>query len=115
VLIEFESLVGGFEMPVLPVNSICTIESHLVAFHRQLSTNGGAQKIPNPTQNVLPYCSSTHRLSEHAVNVLTDLTSTFRDMLDMIANPTGRAKIEKYLDQEADAAITFWQEEYLAE
>lgn len=102
-------------MPVIPVDSIKGVPTALLAFHRRLSTSTSYPKPGNPARSLLPYCSERHALSEHVVNVLTDVTSGFRDMLDKMSNPTERAALEEYLDAEATTAISFWITEYLVD
>ncbi|KAI1459064.1 hypothetical protein F4805DRAFT_473727 [Annulohypoxylon moriforme] len=106
---------GEFEMPIIPVNSIEAVPSSLMAFHRQISTSKGPRRIVNPAQTLLPYCSYGPRLSEHAVNVLTDITSDMRSLLDMTTTPVGRMKIIDLLEDDSEGAISFWEKEYMVE
>ncbi|RYO89057.1 hypothetical protein DL764_008635 [Monosporascus ibericus] len=80
-----QDLIGSFEMPAVPVDSVQAVPTTLFALRRQL------------------------------INVLTDVTSGFHDMLDKMSNPTGRAQLADYLDMDTEKVISFWSEEYLAE
>ncbi|KAI0890045.1 uncharacterized protein GGS22DRAFT_183395 [Annulohypoxylon maeteangense] len=106
---------GEFEMPVIPVNSVQMVPNSLMAFHRQISTSSGPRRMASPAQTLLPYCSYGPRLSEHAVNVLTDITSDMRDLLDMMTIPDGRTKIIDLLEDESEGAISFWEKEYMVD
>ncbi|KAI1382103.1 hypothetical protein F4677DRAFT_439904 [Hypoxylon crocopeplum] len=108
-------LVGEFEMPVIPVSSVEAVPTSLMAFHHQISTNSGPRMMSNPAQTLLPYCSDRPPLPEHAVNVLTDITSSVRDLLDTTLTPAGQTKITAYLGNDSSSAISFWEEEYLVE
>ncbi|KAI1208895.1 uncharacterized protein F4807DRAFT_137307 [Annulohypoxylon truncatum] len=106
---------GDFEMPVIPVNTVEAVPNSLVAFHRQISTSSGSRRMANPAQTLLPYCSYGPRLSEHAVNVLTDITSGIRDLLDIMTTPVGRTKVLDLLENDSEGAISFWEQEYVVE
>ncbi|KAI1779903.1 hypothetical protein F4818DRAFT_157969 [Hypoxylon cercidicola] len=100
-------LVGEFEMPVIPVNSVQAVPTNLMAFHRQISTGSGSPKTANPAQSLLPYCSDRPPLPEHAVNVLTDITSNIRDLLDTASTPAGQIKMAEFLGDSSQSAISF--------
>lgn len=102
-------------MPIVPINSPEAVPSTLMALHRQLSTSGGSRRVANPAQTLIPYCSDRPPLSEHAVNVLTDITSNIRDLLDMMSTPTGREKAIEFLGNDSENAMSFWTKEYLIE
>ncbi|KAI2614636.1 uncharacterized protein GGS25DRAFT_472525 [Hypoxylon fragiforme] len=106
---------GNFVMPIVPINSPEAVPSTLMALHRQLSTSGGSRRVANPAQTLIPYCSDRPPLSEHAVNVLTDITSNIRDLLDMMSTPTGREKAIEFLGNDSENAMSFWTKEYLIE
>ncbi|KAL7629424.1 hypothetical protein AAE478_000944 [Parahypoxylon ruwenzoriense] len=108
-------LVGELEISVVPVNSISAVPASLMAFHRQISTSGGPRKFTNPTQTLLRYCSDKPPLSEHAVHVLTDITSGFRGVLDAVSTPAGRMEMTEFLGDDSERTISFWAKEYLVE
>ncbi|KAI2468083.1 hypothetical protein F4781DRAFT_432778 [Annulohypoxylon bovei var. microspora] len=107
---------GEFEMPIIPVNSVQAVSNSLMAFHHQISTSNGSRRIASPVQALLPYCSDRRSLSEHAVNVLTDITSDIRDLLNAMSAPARQTKIIELMESDdAEGAISFWAEEYLVE
>ncbi|KAI2629826.1 hypothetical protein GGR54DRAFT_636010 [Hypoxylon sp. NC1633] len=108
-------LVGKSEMPVIPVDSVQAVPTSLMTFHRQMCINSGPQRTANPAQALLPYCSDRPPLPEHAVNVLTDITSGIRDLLDTISDSEGQAKLAGFLGNDSENAISFWDKEYLVE
>ncbi|KAK6954494.1 hypothetical protein Daesc_004461 [Daldinia eschscholtzii] len=108
-------LVDEFEIPIIPANTIQDVSTNLTAFHRQIGISNKPRKVANPVQTLLPYCSGGQLLSEHAVNVLTDLTSSFRDLVEAASTQTGQAKIVEFLGDDAESLISFWAKEYLVE
>ncbi|KAI1630564.1 hypothetical protein F4809DRAFT_274929 [Biscogniauxia mediterranea] len=100
-------LVVDREMPILPVDSVATVPTTLMTFHRQLGSSGRTPNATNPVRTLLPFCSDTQPLSEHAVNVLTDITSNLRDLLEKASDPTSQAKISDYFDSEAHKIVSF--------
>ncbi|KAI1134565.1 hypothetical protein F5Y05DRAFT_209307 [Hypoxylon sp. FL0543] len=106
---------GEFEMPVIPVNAISEVPTNLMAFHRQVSTSDRSRRMDNPAQTLLPYCSDRPPLSEHAVNILTDITSGMRDLSEAISTAVGQKRILEYMGSESESVISFWAKEYLVE
>ena len=106
---------GNFEMPVIPVHEAAAAPRALQVLHQRLSTSRSQPRTPNPARTLLKYCSDKPPLSEHTVNVLTDITTGFRDMLDGMSTPSGRSKLEEYLDEDAERTMAFWREEYLVD
>ncbi|KAI0141058.1 hypothetical protein F4776DRAFT_545335 [Hypoxylon sp. NC0597] len=106
---------GEFEMPIIPVNSVSDVPTNLMAFHRQISTSDRPRRMENPARTLLPYCSDKPPLPEHAVNVLTDITTGMRDLLDMISTPAGQTRVLEYLGNDSESAVSFWAKEYLVE
>ncbi|KAI1764756.1 hypothetical protein GGR53DRAFT_465999 [Hypoxylon sp. FL1150] len=108
-------LIGEFEMPVIPVNSVQAVLPNLMAFHHHFSTSSGPQKTADPARDLLPYCSEKPPLPEHAVHVLTDITSNTRDLLETVSTPAGQMKTAEFLGDNAGNVISFWTEEYAIE
>ncbi|KAI5927776.1 hypothetical protein F4810DRAFT_706519 [Camillea tinctor] len=108
-------LVVDREMPIVPVDSVATVPTTLMTLHRQLGSSSRTPNATNPIRDLLPFCTDTQPLSEHAVNVLTDTTSNLRDMLEKASHPTLQVKMSDYLGSEARKMVSFWKEEYLVE
>ncbi|KAI1385061.1 uncharacterized protein F4822DRAFT_382082 [Hypoxylon trugodes] len=109
------SLVGEFEMPIIPVSSIQAVQPNLMAFYHQISSGSRAPRTTNPAQSLLPYCSDRPPLSEHAVNVLTDITSSMGTLLDTVSTPAGQTEIATFLENDSESIVSFWAKEYLVE
>ncbi|KAI0135435.1 hypothetical protein F4814DRAFT_22483 [Daldinia grandis] len=108
-------LVDGFEMPIVLANSVQDVSVNLIAFHRQISISNRSRRTANPVQTLLPYCSDGQPLSEHAVNVLTDLTSGFRDLVEAVSTQAGQMKMAEFLGSDSKSIASFWANEYLVE
>ncbi|XXG94569.1 hypothetical protein Hte_000826 [Hypoxylon texense] len=108
-------LIGEFEMPIIPVDTVQAMPTNLMAFHRQISTSSGHRKTANPARSLLPYCSDRPPLPEHVVNILTDITSNIRGLLETASTPTGQMKMAEFLGDSSETAISFWAEEYVVE
>ncbi len=55
-------------------------------------------------------------LAEHTVNILTDTTSGFRDLLDKLSsNPVFESEIAQLLGDDADKLKSFWADDYLVD
>ncbi|KAI1649741.1 uncharacterized protein F4817DRAFT_313465 [Daldinia loculata] len=108
-------LVDEFEIPIILVNSVQDVSINLMAFHRQISISNGSRRTANPVQTLLPYCSDGQLLSEHAVNVLTDLTSNFRDFVGAASTQAGQMKMAEFLGSDSQGIASFWANEYLVE
>ncbi|KAI2640435.1 hypothetical protein GGS26DRAFT_586437 [Hypomontagnella submonticulosa] len=104
-----------FRMPIIPVHSVQAVSTNLMSFQRQICTNNGPRRIANPAQALLPFCSDRQLLSEHAVNVLTDITTDVRDLLEMASTQSGQTRMVEYLGSDSERAISFWAEEYLVD
>lgn len=94
-------------MPIIPVDSVQAMPTNLMAFHRQISTSSGHRKMGNPARILLPYCSDRPPLSEHAVNILTDITPNIRGLLDTASTPAGQMKMAEFLGDDSQSAISF--------
>lgn len=105
-------LLDGLEIPAIHVSCVTTAPTAITGFYNQLVAGAGSRTRPDPARSLLPYCSDTRRIPEHAVNVLSDVTTGFKDLVDKVATPEGRRELEGYLGEDAHGIIRFWQEEY---
>ncbi|KAI1804089.1 hypothetical protein F4811DRAFT_553266 [Daldinia bambusicola] len=113
--LQLDLINDELEIPIIPANSVQDVLTNLMAFHRQISISNRSRKAVNPVQTLLPYCTEGQLLSEHAVNVVTDLTSSFRDLAEAASTHAGQAKIVEFLGSDAASIISFWAKEYLVE
>ncbi|KAI1739350.1 hypothetical protein F4680DRAFT_449096 [Xylaria scruposa] len=107
-------LVGNWELPVIPVPSVATVEGSLATLRHQLMTT--SRKPPGPASRLLPFCSDREPLANHSVNVLTDVTSDFRDLMDKLSSdPMFESEIALLLGPDAEKMRSFWIDEYLVD
>ncbi|OTB06663.1 hypothetical protein M426DRAFT_105677 [Hypoxylon sp. CI-4A] len=104
-----------FEIPLIPVNAVEDVAPVLKAFHGQVGANNGPRRVANPAQTLLPYCSDNPPLPQHAVNILTDVTSDVRGLLETMSSAYGQKKIVDFLGNESENAISFWAKEYVVD
>lgn len=115
------SLQDKFDIPLVPLQAIEHLPSTLQRFHRQFLLSDTANRrtqtrTPDngPVQILLPYSGLSPPLREHSVNVLTDLTISFADLVNKTSTPAGRMELVDYLgEEEAQRVIVFWSQEYL--
>ncbi|KAI2635916.1 hypothetical protein GGS21DRAFT_489631 [Xylaria nigripes] len=109
-------LVGNWELPIIPVESIAAVPAGLVTLKRQLVSPVTGQKSPNAASSLLPYCSDTGLLAEHTVNVLTDTTTGFSDLLVKLSSDVVfESEVVPLLEQDANRLRNFWTNEYLVD
>ncbi|KAI0452773.1 hypothetical protein F5B21DRAFT_482266, partial [Xylaria acuta] len=105
-------LVGNWELPVIPVGSVAAVEASLATLRHQLMA--ASRKPPGPASSLLPFCSDREPLAKHTINVLTDVTSDFRDLLDKLSsNSVFESEIAPLLGPDAEKLKSFWMDEYL--
>ncbi|KAI0428824.1 hypothetical protein F5Y09DRAFT_277690 [Xylaria sp. FL1042] len=109
-------IVGRWELPVIPVDSVAAVPASLVAIQSQLPSRAANRKPPSPASQLLPFCSDGVPLAEHTVNILTDTTSGFRDLLNKLSsNAMFESEIAQLLGDDADKLRNFWAEDYLVD
>jgi hypothetical protein len=105
-------LMGGLEMPVIPVPSVEAVLPTVTAFCRQFAPQETSFSRTRTAHDLLSHCTDTSQpLSEHATNILSDITSSMRDMVDKVTTEEGQRLFAEYLGDEAERVIRFWQEE----
>lgn len=114
-----------FDIPIVPLRNIEELPATMHKFHRSFlqSENATRQNLTEAQlqgsgigaiESLLPYCALMPPLSEHTVNLLTDLTMGFADLSNKTRHEAGRAEILEFLgDEEANRVIDFWTHEYL--
>ncbi|KAI0442458.1 hypothetical protein F4803DRAFT_369910 [Xylaria telfairii] len=107
-------LIGNWELPVIPVKSVAAIETSLATLRHQLMAT--SRKPPGPASSLLPFCSDREPLSNHTINVLTDVASDFKDLLDKLSsNSVFESEIAPLVGPDADKLRCFWTDEYLVD
>ncbi|RYC62225.1 hypothetical protein CHU98_g4001 [Xylaria longipes] len=107
-------LAGNWDLPVIPVESVAAVEASLATLRHQLMT--ASRKPPGPASSLLPFCSDREPLANHTINILTDVTSDFRDLLDKLSsNSVFESEIAPLLGPDAEKLKNFWTDEYLVD
>ncbi|KAI1190937.1 hypothetical protein F5B17DRAFT_7928 [Nemania serpens] len=107
-------LIGNWELPVIPVESVDAVPASLEALKRQLGCPVVSPKLPSPTTSLLPFCSYGTPLADHTVNLITDTTSGFRDLISKISSNTlFDSEIAPLLGEDAHKLRKFWTGDYL--
>ncbi|KAJ8125493.1 hypothetical protein O1611_g8146 [Lasiodiplodia mahajangana] len=109
-------LIGKWELPIIPVDSVAAVPASLLTLRRELIAAHASPKTPNPAISLLPFCSDRGRLAEHSVNILTDTTSGFKDLLGKLSSDSQFAsEITGLLGEDAEKLKGFWKEDYLVD
>lgn len=117
-------MMDKFEIPLIPLSSTQELPSTLARFHKQhvdrITSSQQPRALSNQAQStmqvLLPHCALKPRLSEHAVNILSDITTGCADLADKVRTEEGRELLREYLGPEdAGRVIMFWSYEYTFE
>ncbi|KAI0417509.1 hypothetical protein F5X98DRAFT_340338 [Xylaria grammica] len=109
-------LVGKWVLPIIPVESIAAVPASLVAIHRQLPSPSPDKRKPSPAIHLLPFCSNREPLVEHTVNILTDMTSGFGDLLERLSsNSEFESELVQLLGEDGDKLKSFWASDCLVD
>jgi hypothetical protein len=110
-------LVGKWTLPIIPVESVAAVLTTLAILQRQLVPEATNRKASSPASTILPFCTDDKQsLAEHTVNVLTDITSGFRDLLDKLSpKAVFESNIAQLLDEDAARLKNFWGKEYVVD
>lgn len=97
-------------IPILPLTSLDDLPARLEAFRDKLLA-------PKPTQTrsasleakaLLQHCSLNGPLPESQTDVLSDINTSFSDLLDKISTAQGQAILQDYVPEVANRMIQFW-------
>lgn len=103
---------GGREMPVLPIVRAEALSETTQTFQRQLLQTSASNKQPKAVRDLLPYCSDVHKLPEHTVMVISDITTGLRDVVTKATTAEGQEFLQEYTGDDAKRLISFWHDEY---
>ncbi|KAI1430002.1 hypothetical protein F5Y12DRAFT_709548 [Xylaria sp. FL1777] len=108
--------IGRWEMPIIPVDSVAAVPASLVTIQSQLSSPAANRKPPSAASHLLPFCSDSVPLTEHTVNILTDTTCGFKDLLDKLSSDAVfESTIAPLLGCDADKLRNFWADDYFVD
>jgi hypothetical protein len=106
-------MLGRYEIPILPLASVEDLSTTVMSYLSALGTRPVTRHPQAAMSRLLSFCTIRPPLSEHATNVLSDVASSFRDLVDKATTEEGRRVLQTLLEKEdADAAASFWLQEY---
>jgi len=110
------SLLPTFEIPIIPLFSVSTLQSTLFGFQRQLVVGRkSAASTPRSDSRItlLPYCSVNTPIPEHDRNVLSELYHSIPEVAQAATTREGQEALKEWLDGPLLAAsvVGFWEEE----
>lgn len=107
-------LIGGrWDLPIFPVDSVAAVPESLAVIRSEMCSTVVNRGPANPARQLLPLCSDSVPLTEHTVNILTDTTSDFTDLLDKLStNALFESDIALLLGDDADKLRNFWADDY---
>lgn len=97
-------------MRILPLYALQDLPSTLTAFLYQLgSIVHPSRPYRTVVQDLVSYTAHKSRLTEHELNVLSDITSGFKDLANKATTEEGQALLRAYLDEDsAERVMGFW-------
>lgn len=110
-------MMNKFAMPIIPLTSVVDLPDTLLSFASRLTTTKPSLPCaPGSTpQALLPHCAVGPPLSPHAINVLSDINSSFSDLLDKATKPEGQIILQDYVGADAERVIRFCMGDEAAE
>ncbi|KAI1333385.1 hypothetical protein F5Y16DRAFT_393779 [Xylariaceae sp. FL0255] len=107
-------LVGKWEMPIIPVESVTAMPEKLLILYRQLVSPTAYYRVTSPESSLLPFCTAKHQLTERTVNILSDTAAGFKDLLNQVSSSLAfEERITSLVGEEAYDLRNFWMDEYL--
>ncbi|KAK5624676.1 hypothetical protein RRF57_000392 [Xylaria bambusicola] len=104
---------GGWELPIYPVDSVAAVPAFLDTIRCQMCSPAVNIEPVSSANHLLPFCSDNVPLNERTVNILTDTTSDFKDLLDKLStNTVFESDIALLLGDDADKLKSFWAGDY---
>jgi len=104
-------------LPIIPVESAAAVPARLLSLQQQLVTGSANREALGPAISLLPFCTGDRQpLAEHTVNILTDITSGFRDLVDKLSSAdVSDSEIAQFLGRDTDKLKMFWKDEYMVD
>ncbi|KAI1178736.1 hypothetical protein F4777DRAFT_593913 [Nemania sp. FL0916] len=104
-------LLGNWELPIFPVESVTAVPASLRTLQRQLVVQVTYPK-PSPASTLLPFCSDREPLTNHTVNVLTDITSDSKDLIGKLSSSVVfESEFASLLGEDALKLKNFWTDD----
>jgi hypothetical protein len=115
------SLLSTFEIPIIPLFSLRSLQDTLFKFQRQLIATRKEIQIPkaNPATTLLPSCSLNPPIPEHPKDLLSDVFHNIGELAGAATGRDGQAYIRNLVSEPnsavAEDIIGFWEQEFLVE
>ena len=115
------SLLSIFDIPILPLDSVPSLQTLLFAFQRQLvhARKEASKPRANPIVTLLPFCSNNPPIPEHARNIVSDVYLSIPYLAQAATTQDGQKDIRRWLSGTAPGVaediIWFWEQEFIAE
>lgn len=114
------SLVGAFDINIIPLHSISALQNTIAKFWQQLAAPppSRATNTPNPAVVLLPYCSLSPPIPEHQRNIICEKIHRLADLSECSTTKEGREALRDLLEEMggvAEEMIEFWEQEFMLE
>jgi hypothetical protein len=100
-------------IPILPLTSVSELPTTLEAFHHTLLPREPFTVVPafRESRALLQHCSTHGPIPESQTLLLSDLNSSFSDLVDKTSDVQGRDILHDYVPDVAERVIQFWTTE----
>lgn len=98
-------------MPMIPITTIRAVPDCLESLQRDCNSKQSPldADIGMVNRDLVGWCVSGKPLSKDQVNILTGITSGFKDLADHSILPSGQAAIREYLgDEDGGRLVSFF-------
>jgi hypothetical protein len=120
-LLTSVSLLSSFEIPILPLAAVTSLQTLLFTFQRQLVHTRREASVPraNARVTLLPFCSTNPPIPEHARNIVSDMYPNIPYLAQAATTPDGQQDLRRWLSGTTQGVakdiIGFWEQEFIAE
>jgi hypothetical protein len=109
-----------YEIPIMPLHSVSSLQSTLLAFQKQIvQTQKSTLSLRiDPVNKLLPFCSLGGPIPEHARNVLSDICHSIPELAQAASTPDGQEGLKQWITdppQLAGDIVGFWEHEYIVD
>jgi hypothetical protein len=115
------SILGVFDMPILPMYSIASFQKAVDQFRQQVSAITRPDRVSNgnPAVILLPYCTLCPPIPEHTRNVLGEGYHSIAELAQAATTGEGQIALRSLLPESSpsvgDEIVDFWAKEYCIE
>ncbi|KAM5362785.1 hypothetical protein ACJZ2D_012369 [Fusarium nematophilum] len=109
--VQLDLLGSDHSLPVMPISSVRDLPGCLDALRRGCSARSARENEAHgeTPRDLVHWCVGGKALSKDQTNILTGITSGFRELVNHIALPEGQATLREYLgDGDGERVITFF-------